>query len=71
MIFSTINCESLVSREYAEALEREMTERDNEHVTQLLLDEAQTVVRQATFLELGCDDTRFLSSSLTILQTKN
>ena len=48
---SFINCETLVSREYVEALEREMTERDNERVTQLLLDEANTVVRQITFLD--------------------
>ena len=50
-LFSSINCETLVSREYVEALEREMTERDNERVTQLLLDEANTVVRQIIFLD--------------------
>jgi DNA repair protein RadC len=50
-VLSSINCETLVSREYVEALEREMTERDNERVTQLLLDEANTVVSQTTFLD--------------------
>ena len=51
LFLTSINCETLVSREYVEALEREMTERDNERVTQLLLDEAKAVVRQTTFLD--------------------
>jgi len=43
--YSSFSPETLISREYVEALEREMTERDNEHVTQQLLDEAKAVVR--------------------------
>lgn len=70
VLFASINCETLVFREYVEALEREMTERDNERVTQLLLDEAKTVVKPTTLTELSFNDTQFLCSSSSILQRR-
>ncbi|KIM41869.1 hypothetical protein M413DRAFT_27430 [Hebeloma cylindrosporum] len=49
--------ESKEEREYVEALEREITERDNERVTQELLDEAKTV-----FADLTAKETKYESA---------